>query len=79
MDEKYPNLPKIVDYIYHVISILSVNCLDKAWCSVIVNGTESAICTQTKAKDDCPVKCNSYLPKEHPCYTPGTNCNVEYR
>ena len=58
------------------MSILS-DCFDKDWCSVIVNEAESTICTQKKAQDDCPVKCNSYLPKEHPCATPGINCKFE--
>ena len=58
------------------MSILS-DCLDKAWCSVIVNGAESTICIQKIAQAECPMKCSSYLTNDDPCFTPGTNWNVE--
>ena len=70
------HLSKIVDEIHYLVSNLS-DCLDQDWCSVIVNGIESTICTQMKAQAECPVKCSSYLPNDDPCFTPGTNWNVE--
>ena len=66
------HLSKIVVLINYLVSILS-DCLDQDWCSVIVNGIESTICTQMKAQAECPVKCSSYLPNDDRCFTPGTN------
>ena len=57
--------------------ILIIDCLDAGWCSVIINGTESVICTKRKAQNDCPVTCKSFLPEDHPCsMDPGMRCRI---
>ena len=55
------------------MSIIS-DCLDDDICEVMeIEGEQQRLCPKKIGQASCPVKCRSYLPKDDPCYTQGTN------